>query len=78
MVHLGAQWTSRRIWLATLALTLAAVGDRIAPMAFAALLAASVLGQLLLEALTVRAGAATVWEPLTTQGQRLPDVTDSD
>jgi hypothetical protein len=39
---------------ATLALTLAAAGGRIAPLAFVAVVAAAVLGQLLLEAFTPR------------------------
>jgi hypothetical protein len=52
-----------RIWLAALTLTLAAAGGNIAPLGFTGLLVAALLGQLLLEAFTVRAGAATVLEP---------------
>jgi low temperature requirement protein LtrA len=72
VLHLGAAWTALydrallgRLWLAVLTLTLAAAGERIAPLAFVALVAAAVLAQLLLEAFTVREGAATVYEPLT-------------
>jgi hypothetical protein len=42
-----------RMSLAALALTLGAAGGEIAPVGFVALLAAAVLGQLLLEAFTV-------------------------
>jgi low temperature requirement protein LtrA len=69
-IHLGAEWTSLRdhtflgrVALAIFALTLAAAGRGIAPPLFAALLAAGVLGQLLLEAFTPRFGSATVYEP---------------
>jgi hypothetical protein len=73
-IHIGAEWTSSRdrtflgrIWLAGLAITLAAVGGRISPLAFVALLSAAVLGQLLLEATTPRTGAATIYEPATSR-----------
>jgi low temperature requirement protein LtrA len=74
VIHLGAEWTSLRdrtfvgrIGLAAIAVVLAAVGDGIAPWAFVILLAAAVVGQLLLEAVTARPGAATVWEPPSTE-----------
>jgi low temperature requirement protein LtrA len=70
-LHIGAEWTSLRdrtfigrIGLAALALTLAAVGGRLAPVAFLIAVAVAVLGQLLLEAFTARAGAATVLDPV--------------
>jgi low temperature requirement protein LtrA len=70
VVHLGAEWTSTRdrtfigrILLAALAITLAAAGGAIAPLAFAALLALAVFAQLMLEAFTPRVGAASVVEP---------------
>jgi low temperature requirement protein LtrA len=66
-VHIGAEWTSMRdrsfvgrIALGALALVLAAAGRRIPPAWFVAVVAAAVLAQLLLEAFTVRAGAATI------------------
>ena len=71
VLHIGAEWTSLRdrtflgrIGLAVVAITLAAVGGGIAPLAFVALVCAAVLGQLLLEALTPRGGAASVYEPI--------------
>jgi low temperature requirement protein LtrA len=71
VIHMGAEWTSLRdrtflgrIWLVTIALALAAVGGRIAPTVCVTLLAASVFGQLLLEALTPPVGAASVVEPV--------------
>lgn len=70
MIHIGAEWTSSRdptflsrICLAALAIALAAAGGGIAPLVFAGLVSAAVLGQLLLEAFTPRVGAATVYEP---------------
>ncbi len=70
LFHIGAEWTSPRdptfqgrIALAGLAVALAAIGGGIAPVAFVALLAALVLGQLLLEAFTFPTGAASVWVP---------------
>jgi hypothetical protein len=50
-----------RLCLTTFALTLAAVGNGIAPLEFVALVAAAVLAQLLLEAIIAREGAATAW-----------------
>jgi low temperature requirement protein LtrA len=70
LLHIGAEWTSARertflgrIALAVLLITLAALGSRITPLAFVLIVAAGVLGQLLLEAFTFPAGAASVWEP---------------
>jgi low temperature requirement protein LtrA len=70
VIHLGAEWTSLhdrtflgRLALTALALILAAAGSGIAPVLFVALVAAALLGQLLLEALTPRFGAATVVQP---------------
>ena len=71
VVHLGAEWTSprdrtflSRIGLTAFAITLAAAGGGIAPVAFVGLITAAVLAQLLLEATTPRGGAATVFEPV--------------
>jgi low temperature requirement protein LtrA len=70
VLHIGAEWTSPhertflgRIALALLLIALAAFGGRITPLAFVLIVAAGVLGQLLLEAFTFSAGAASVWEP---------------
>ncbi len=70
LFHLGAEWTSprdptfiSRIVLAAVAIVLAAAGGRIAPVVFVVLVAAAVLGQLLVEAFTEPLGAASVWEP---------------
>jgi Bacterial low temperature requirement A protein (LtrA) len=67
VLHIGAEWTSMRdrtfvgrLILAALMLTLAAAGGQIPPVAFVAAAAAAVLAQLLLEAFTVKAGAATI------------------
>jgi hypothetical protein len=57
--------------------TLAAAGDGIGPLAFVVLLAAAVLGQLLLEAFTARPGAATVWEPRPPAAPRLTGRVDN-
>ena len=69
-IHLGAEWTSLRdptflgrVGLAGFVVALAAVGGGVSPLGFVALLATAVLGQLLLEASTTRAGAASVWQP---------------
>jgi len=71
LIHIGAEWTSYRdrtflgrIGLAAIAITLAAAGGTIAPVAFAGIMTAAVLGQLLLEAMTPRLGAATVYDPV--------------
>jgi low temperature requirement protein LtrA len=68
-IHLGAEWTSMRdrtfagrILLAAFAVALAAAGGALSRVGFVVLLAAMVLGQLMLEALTPRVGAATVLE----------------
>ena len=70
-LHLGAEWTSMRdrtflgrIGLAALTLTLAAAGRPLPPVGFVAVVAIAVLGQLLLEAFTGRAGAATILDPV--------------
>ncbi len=67
VIHLGAESTSlhdrtflSRIALTAVALILAAAGGRIAPVVFVALVGAALLGQLLLEAMTPRSGAATI------------------
>ena len=72
-LHIGAEWTSvrdrsfvGRIVLGALALTLAVAGGRIPPAWFVAVVAAAVLAQLLLEAFTVRAGAASTVDPRRT------------
>ncbi len=74
-IHLGAEWTSprdrtflSRIALAAVGLSLAAAGGAIAPVAFAGLLAAAVLGQLCFEAATPRSGARTPWAPVSPSG----------
>jgi low temperature requirement protein LtrA len=79
VLHIGAEWTSlrdrtflERIWLAALALTLAAAGGAIAPLGFVGLLVAAVLAQLLLEAFTARAGAATIVQPPDAGTPRVP------
>jgi len=70
VIHLGAEWTSlrdrtflARLSLAAVAVILAAAGGGLAPVAFTSLVAAALLGQLLLEAVTPRFGAATVVQP---------------
>jgi low temperature requirement protein LtrA len=70
LFYIGAEWTSPRdrtflgrVALAALLITLAAAGAGVAPLAFVALVAAAVLGQLILEAFTYPLGAASVWEP---------------
>jgi low temperature requirement protein LtrA len=70
LFHIGAEWTSprdptfiARLVVAALAIVLAAAGGGVAPLAFVGLVAAAVLGQLLLEAFTFPEGAATIWEP---------------
>ncbi len=72
VVHIGAEWTSLgdsaflgRLSLTTVTVALAAAGNGIAPLAFVGLLAAAVLAQLLLEAVTVREGATTAWHAAT-------------
>jgi low temperature requirement protein LtrA len=80
ILHVGAEWTSPRdrtfigrIALAALAVALAAAGGGMAPVAFVGLLTAAVFGHLMLEAVTPRAGAATVYEPI----ERLQESADS-
>ena len=67
LFHIGAEWTTRRdptfigrLAVAGLSIILAAFGGGLSPPAFVALLAAGVIGQLLLEAFTFPAGAASV------------------
>jgi low temperature requirement protein LtrA len=67
LLHLGAEWTTMgdrtflgRLALATLLITLAAVGGGISPTAFILIMAAGVLAQLLLEAFTFPTGAASL------------------
>ena len=73
-LHIGAEWTSMRdrsfigrIALGALTVTLAAAGGQIPPPCFVAVVAAAVLAQLLLEAFTVKAGAATIVDPPKTE-----------
>lgn len=70
VIHLGAEWTSLRdrtflgrLVLATVCVALAAGGGGAAPLAFAALVCAAVLGQLIFEASTPRSGARSVVTP---------------
>jgi low temperature requirement protein LtrA len=70
LMHLGAEWTSPRdrtflgrLVLAAFLIVLAAVGGGISPLAFVLVVGIAAVGQLLLEALTFPAGAATIWEP---------------
>jgi low temperature requirement protein LtrA len=70
LLHIGAEWTSPRdrtflgrLSLAAISIALAAAGGGIAPLAFVVIVAAAVLGQLLLEAFTYPVGAASAWEP---------------
>jgi low temperature requirement protein LtrA len=69
VLHLGAEWTSMRdrtfigrIVLVAVGLSLAAEGGALPPLVFTGVLAAAVLGQLILEAFTPVAGAASVVE----------------
>jgi low temperature requirement protein LtrA len=78
-LHIGAEWSSMRdrtfisrIILAGLALALAAAGGQLPPIGFVVVLAAGVLGQLLLEAFTVRPGAATIVDPVNTEHPYTP------
>jgi low temperature requirement protein LtrA len=70
-LHLGAEWTSPRdrtfigrLVLAAGLIAVAAVGGGISPLAFVALVATGVLGQLMLEAFTFPTGAASVIQPV--------------
>lgn len=70
IVHLGAEWTSLRdrTFIGRLVLTaalilLAAIGGALSPVVFVVIVAAAVLGQLLLEAFTFPTGAASVLQP---------------
>jgi low temperature requirement protein LtrA len=73
LIHIGAEWTSlrdrtflSRLLLAAFAFALAAAGGSIPPLAFVALMALALFGQLLLEATTPRGGAASVAELVET------------
>jgi low temperature requirement protein LtrA len=75
-LHLGAEWTSprdrtfvSRIWFAVLALVLAGLGGGLPPVVFVLLLAVAVLGQLMIEAFSFKAGAASVWAPPDTAAE---------
>ncbi|HEY4278057.1 MAG TPA: low temperature requirement protein A [Conexibacter sp.] len=79
IIHVGAEWTSLRdraclgrLAVAAIAITLAAAGGAIAPLAFVALIGAVVLGQLLLEAFTPRTGAASAWAPRLPEAEAAP------
>jgi hypothetical protein len=61
-----------RIALGAMTLTLAAAAGQIPAAWFVAIVAAAVFAQLLLEAFTVRAGAATIVDPAG--GPEQPDV----
>jgi low temperature requirement protein LtrA len=84
VLHIAAEWTSMRdltfkgrAALAGAALALAAAGGGLRPVVFVGALCAAVVAQLMLEALTPRAGAASVVEPgRTKSGRRVssPDV----
>jgi len=70
LLHLGAEWTTMRdrsfvgrLLLLAALITLAAAGGLVSPLAFVLLVAAAVLGQLLLEAFTFPTGAASVLQP---------------
>jgi low temperature requirement protein LtrA len=76
-LHIGAEWTSMRdrtfvgrICLGALMLALAAAGGWVSPPWFVAAVAAAVLAQLLLEAFTARAGAASVVAPVKAERPR--------
>lgn len=70
ILHLAAEWTSRsdrafvgRVVLAALLVALALVGGALAPAVFMTVVAAGLLAQLVLEAVTYPTGAASVWTP---------------
>jgi low temperature requirement protein LtrA len=77
VIHIGAEWTSMsdrsfvaRICVVVFMLALAAGGGGLEPLAFVAIVAAVLLAQLLLEAFTVPAGAATIYDPHAPTGLR--------
>lgn len=70
MLHMGADWTSLRdraflgrLASAAVVIVLAAAGGGLPPVAFVAILAATLIAQLVLELLTYPLGAASVWTP---------------
>jgi low temperature requirement protein LtrA len=70
VMHIGAEWTSRRdrtflgrLVLAALLIALAALGSGLHPLAFVLIVGVGLIGQLLLEAFTFPTGAASVLEP---------------
>ncbi|MFL5896269.1 MAG: low temperature requirement protein A [Thermoleophilaceae bacterium] len=70
ILHLAAEWTTRsdrafvsRLVLSGLMVVLASTGGALAPTVFMSLVAAGLLTQLVLEALTYPSGAASVWVP---------------
>jgi low temperature requirement protein LtrA len=78
-LHIGAEWTSMRdrtflgrIGLAAVTLALAAAGAQLAAVWFVLAVAIAVLGQLLLEAFTVRAGAASIVDPVKGTSRHAP------
>jgi low temperature requirement protein LtrA len=70
VIHLGAEWTSMRdrtflsrLLLVVLLVVLAAFGSGLDPLVFVLLVTGGLLGQLLLEAFTFPAGAASILAP---------------
>jgi low temperature requirement protein LtrA len=68
--HLAAEWTTLRdralagrVLLAALVILVAALGGSLPPVAFMAILSAGLGAQLVLEAVTLPVGAASVWQP---------------
>jgi len=75
LLHMGAEWTSLRdraflgrLVSAAVVTVLAAAGGGLAPVAFVAILTATLIAQLLLELLTYPLGASSVWSPEATPG----------
>ncbi|HEX4563079.1 MAG TPA: low temperature requirement protein A [Solirubrobacteraceae bacterium] len=73
LLHIAAEWTSLRdrafigrLVSAAVVIVLAAAGGGLAPVAFAAILAAMLIAQLALELATYPLGASSVWVPATT------------
>jgi len=70
VMHLSAEWTKPRerafigrLTVSVALIALAAAGAALAPLAFVTILAAMLLGQLVLELATPPIGAASVWSP---------------